>query len=94
MLIGEQGQLCTSEKEIQDEIEGFYAQLFTTSNPSHWQAVVVDIPSMISNSMNLRLIRPVDDFEVKKALFSMHPDKAPGPDGMTPKFFQKCWLKD
>lgn len=29
--------------------------------------------------------------EVKEALFQMHPDKALGPDGMTPTFFQKYW---
>ncbi|XP_060969488.1 uncharacterized protein LOC133036771 [Cannabis sativa] len=29
--------------------------------------------------------------EVKKAVFQMHPDKSPGPDGMTPAFYQKCW---
>lgn len=29
--------------------------------------------------------------EVKAALFQMDPDKAPGPDGMTPSFSQKYW---
>lgn len=29
--------------------------------------------------------------EVKNAVFSMHPDKSPGPNGMTPVFYQKYW---
>ncbi|XP_060960190.1 uncharacterized protein LOC115703873 [Cannabis sativa] len=33
----------------------------------------------------------VTDEEVRRALFQMHPDKSPGPDGMTPGFYQKCW---
>lgn len=34
---------------------------------------------------------PVTEKEVKCALFEMHPDKAPGPDGMSPAFYQKHW---
>jgi len=29
--------------------------------------------------------------EFKKALFSMHSDKAPGPDGLNPAFFKRFW---
>ncbi|XP_037497726.1 uncharacterized protein LOC119371509 [Jatropha curcas] len=29
--------------------------------------------------------------EVKAAIFSMHPDKSPGPDGMSPAFCKKYW---
>lgn len=28
---------------------------------------------------------------MKNTLFQMHPDKSPGPDGMTPAFFSKNW---
>lgn len=33
----------------------------------------------------------VEVHEVKKAIFSMHSDKSPGPDGMSPGFYQKFW---
>uniref|UniRef100_A0A803PKR6 Reverse transcriptase domain-containing protein n=1 Tax=Cannabis sativa TaxID=3483 RepID=A0A803PKR6_CANSA len=44
-----------------------------------------------SEMINLDLDRPVTEEEVCKAVFDMHPDKSPRPDGMTPAFFQKCW---
>ncbi|XP_031101746.1 uncharacterized protein LOC116005640 [Ipomoea triloba] len=37
------------------------------------------------------LLRPFENTEVKEALFSMFPDKAPGPDGMNPEFYQHYW---
>lgn len=44
-----------------------------------------------TEELNAELLRPVETEEVKHALFQMNPDKAPGPDGMTPGFFQKYW---
>lgn len=41
--------------------------------------------------MNQRLVRLVEDNEIKKALFAMNPHKSPGSDRMTPLFFQKYW---
>uniref|UniRef100_A0A803QBJ2 DUF4283 domain-containing protein n=1 Tax=Cannabis sativa TaxID=3483 RepID=A0A803QBJ2_CANSA len=40
------------------------------------------------NIHNVELLAPVLDDEVKKALYQMHPDKFPGPDGMTLDFYQ------
>lgn len=37
------------------------------------------------------LLAEVEEKEVRTALFHMHLDKSPGPNGMTPGFFQKCW---
>ncbi|XP_031095051.1 uncharacterized protein LOC115999336 [Ipomoea triloba] len=42
-------------------------------------------------SDNELLLRPFECDEVKAALFSMFPDKAPGPDGMNPGFYQHYW---
>lgn len=37
------------------------------------------------------MLVPIEENEVKQALFSMHPDKSPSPDGMSPGFYQKFW---
>lgn len=45
----------------------------------------------ISEEQNNMLLDHIENEEVKRAIFSMHPDKSPGPDGMSPGFFQKYW---
>lgn len=90
-LVTDEGLVCESEEDIVKEISSFYEELFTTSNPIGWQETLSGMTSSITSTMNQRLTRPVDDLEIKNALFAMHPNKAPGPDGMTPLFFQKCW---
>lgn len=45
----------------------------------------------ISDDQNSTLLRKVTHEEVRKALFNMHPDKSPGPDGLNPGFYHAYW---
>jgi hypothetical protein len=49
------------------------------------------IPRLINEDTNNRLTREVTQQEIKEALDQMNPDKAPGPDGFTARFYQQCW---
>ena len=44
---------------------------------------------LVTPGMNATLLQRYTLEEVKTALFQMHPSKSPGPNGMTPFFFQK-----
>lgn len=41
----------------------------------------------ITDVHNQLLLEPFTASDVTEALFSMHPDKSPGPDGMNPAFY-------
>ena len=90
-LENEEGKWCESEQDVENEICGFYKKLFTSSQLIEFEAVTKGVPRTITNEMNTMLIKPVEEMEVKNALFSMHPNKAPRPNGMTSYFFLKFW---
>lgn len=75
---------------LEDVITGYFSNMFKASN-IEWSEVVQCIDSKVSAAQNAMLLRPVSEMKVKKVLFHMHPDKSPGPDGMTPGFYQKFW---
>lgn len=45
----------------------------------------------VSKDLNQELMVPVTKEEVKEAVFSMHPEKSSGLDGLNPAFFQTYW---
>ena len=49
------------------------------------------IPKLVTMENNKNLNRPITLEEVQTVVFSMSPDKSPGPDGFQAFFFQKCW---
>ena len=51
--------------------------------------VLTSMDSVVSEEMARSLTCSYTEEEVRAALFQMHPSKSPGPDGMSPFFFQK-----
>ena len=84
------GAFYEDEEEVRSKVVNFYKKLYTKSDT--W------LPSMdglefarIEEAERLELERDFPKEEMVKVLHEMKGDKAPGPDGFTMAFFQKCW---
>lgn len=55
------------------------------------EQVLSRMPRKVTDAMGADLTRPYTAEEVSKAVKQMHPLKSPGPDGMSPIFYQKFW---
>jgi hypothetical protein len=49
------------------------------------------IPSLVSRNDNSALMKPFSEEEINNVIWSMEPDKAPGPDRFTIHFYRACW---
>lgn len=90
-LFNEEGVWCNKETDIENIVLQYYGKLFTTSSPGNVDMFTALFPPVVSDEMNLELIREFEEEEVLKALKQMQPLKAPGPDGFSPIFYQRFW---
>lgn len=74
-------------------ITRYFSNLFSSQNPSIEDIAGISsmVPNGVTQDMNNYLDTPFTKEEIKKALFDLHPSKAPGPDGYTALFFQNVW---
>lgn len=90
-LVSTHGDWCTDNSSMAEIILDYFSHLFSSNNPTEAdQNKVLDSMEMrIDRNMNSILNAPFTTEEVRKAIFDLHPDKAPGPHGMSAFFFQK-----
>ena len=69
----------------------FYSNLFTAQPNLEPEQIVQHVPHRVTDDMNEGLCKPFTADEVRRALFMMGPNKAPGPDGFTAGFYQHHW---
>ena len=84
------GVLYEDEEELRSKVVNFYQRLYTESDTWHPSMDGLEFAS-IEEDERLELERDFSKEEVVKVLFEMEDDKAPGTDGFTMAFFQKCW---
>ena len=90
-LLDENENIIEDEEGLVAIATSYFRQIFESSNPEEIEKALAQVPTTITGAMNDDLIAPVSEWEVKLAFFSMHLEKAPGPDGMTALFYQKFW---
>jgi len=69
----------------------FYQNLFLAQENTDPTLVTRAVPRKVTDEMNSALTTAYSQEEVKKALFMMHPDMSPVPDGFTAGFYQRHW---
>ena len=71
----------------------YFREIFKSSNPapSNIEKVVSGVSARVSPDMNLELLRPFEEDDVKREVFAMGAIKAPGSDGFPAIFYQKNW---
>jgi hypothetical protein len=81
------------QEQLKAYITTYYKNLFGAPEDSHItldETRVDDIPQ-VSPQENALLSAPYSEEEIRKAVFQMEHNKAPGPDGFPAEFYQTFW---
>lgn len=81
----------TEKEEVHNIFTDYFEKLFASEEPNDFMEALEGIGCVVTEDMNRLLDTEPTEEEVWEALFQMHPNKAPGPDGMHALFFQKFW---
>lgn len=90
-LKNEAGEWQDTEDMIQETIIRYFETMFTATTTEEQLSDRISF-RCITDEQSYALVQPVNEEEIKEAVFAMYPDKSPGIDGFNPCFFQVYWL--
>ncbi|GAU39014.1 hypothetical protein TSUD_378900 [Trifolium subterraneum] len=89
-LKNDENEVITGQQNLCEVARRYFQELFKPKGGAQ-EPVLSLITPRVSEEDNERLSAPISKEELRLALFQMHPDKSPGPDGFNPTFFQKIY---
>ncbi|KAL0444691.1 UNVERIFIED_CONTAM: LINE-1 retrotransposable element O protein [Sesamum latifolium] len=89
----DKGEEVMSKEGIQQVILQYFSSIFRSTCPTEetMEEAVGCLEQRVTPAMNEALNQPFTLEEITCALKQMHPLKSPGPDGISPIFYQKYW---
>eukprot|EP00253_Pinus_taeda_P012579 PITA_12579 len=93
MLYSQLSQTLRDEEDtIKEAATNHFKNLLTEDKSEEdYSALLQQIAKEVTQETNSRLVREVEEEEVQKSIWSLHPDKAPGPDGFLISFYREYW---
>ena len=85
------GVWVEDEADLGGVVEGYFKNIFSTSNPSGLDRILNGILYPGNVEVDPCVGGEFQAFEVKQALDQMTPNVAPGPNGMSPIFYKSFW---
>jgi hypothetical protein len=85
------GNRVTDNNEIQDTFMDYFTNIFTSSNPSNFAEAMTGVANHVKPHMYDVLNNDFTTEEISQALHQLKGNSAPGPDGLSAKFFQNYW---
>ncbi|GAU48756.1 hypothetical protein TSUD_185510 [Trifolium subterraneum] len=89
-LIADNGTEAHTQEELCEVATSYFDTLFKPRDGDHYPILNL-IQPRVTDDDNLVLTAPITKVEIQQALFQMHPDKSPRPDGFNPAFYQRFW---
>ena len=85
------GEMVYKEEDITKVIVEYYHTLFTSVVGERRDTVTHALQRMVTEDDNNKLTSRPSAQEIRDAVFSIHADKVPGPDGFSASFFHSNW---
>jgi len=85
-----EGICITDDGGMRFTVKNYFEEFFE-GHESVRSPVINMLNQVIDNEDNAQLTVPFCREDFKEAMFSMQPDKCPGPDGFNPGFYQHFW---
>jgi hypothetical protein len=90
-LSNNNGELINDQSGMCNIAQDYFAQIFKEGTHKDNDMVTNMLQGCVTVEDNHSLTKDFVIEEFKEALFSMHSDKAPGPDGFNPAFYKHFW---
>ena len=88
-LVNGNGDKVESQEGMCNIVRSYFSEIFSASSSLEEETIVNS--RLVTTEENDKLVSRITFDEFSLAVKQMHPDKASGPDGLNPAFFQHFW---